>query len=91
MTFLAPKVAAPVAKAIMETSAVMPMVGSMLKFADVDALRSTLASVLPPGAVTSSLQSAAQAAPAAPRSEPATPPALTPAAAAPGTGTSRER
>ena len=34
----------PVAKAIMETSAVMPLVGSMLKFADLDAVRSALKS-----------------------------------------------
>ena len=34
----------PVAKAIMETSAVMPLVGSMLKFADMDAVRAALRS-----------------------------------------------
>ena len=52
----------PVAKAIMETSAVMPMVGSMLKFADMDAVRAAL---------TSSLKSAAQA------PTPTEPPAVT--------------
>lgn len=56
----------PVAKAILETSAVMPAVQQVLKFADVDALRTTLSGVLPaappaptPAGPAQALQSAA--------------------------------
>jgi uncharacterized membrane protein YqiK len=40
----------PIARAIMETSAVMPVLQSVLKFSDVDALRSSLAQVIAPPA-----------------------------------------
>jgi flotillin len=52
----------PVAKTILEASAVMPLVQSMLKFADVDALRSTVSSLTPPSSaagLATALQSAA--------------------------------
>ena len=64
----------PVAKAIFETSAMLPVVQQLLRFGGADAVRSAVASVLPEGAAQA-LQAAAQAVTAGASPGPDAPPA----------------